>query len=57
MHKYAQKGVNGGKIQAMGTSNYFIARKPALLVVSYHCVKKPNICPVPMNIYILNTTD
>ena len=36
------KGGNGGNIQAMGTSNYFIIRQVALLVVSDHCVKKSN---------------
>ena len=47
------KGVNGGRIQAMGNSNYFIIRLIDLLCVSYHCVKYIyNICPVPMNTYI-----
>ena len=32
------KGENCGKIQAMGTSQYFIIRQVALLVVSYNCV-------------------
>ena len=44
------KGVNGGNIQAMGTSNYFIVHQVVLLGVSDNCVK--NVCPVPMNIYI-----
>ena len=48
------KGYKGGKIQAMGSSNYFILRQVALLGVSDYCVKKTlNICLVPMNIYFL----
>ena len=43
---------NGENIQAMGTSHYFIVRQVVLLGVSDHCVKKTNICSVPMNIDI-----
>ena len=50
IHRDKHKGVNGGKIQAVGTSHYFIFRKVALLGVSYQCVKKPNVYPVPMDI-------
>ena len=48
-----RKGGNGGNIQSMVTSHYFIFRQIALLVVSDHCVKKSNVCPVAMNIYFL----
>ena len=38
---------NGGKIQAMVTSHYFIVCQVALLIISDHCVKKPKhmMCP------------
>ena len=45
------KGGNGGNIQHMVTSHYFIFCQVALLVVSDHFVKKSNVCPVAMNIY------
>ena len=48
------KGVNGGKIQVMGTSHYFIVHNVLLLGVSDHFVLK-NASPVPMNIFILNS--
>ena len=38
MHMDIQKGSDGGKIQAMGTSNYFIVRQVALLCVSDHFI-------------------
>ena len=41
------KGVNGGKIQAMGNSHYSIVRKVFLLGVSDHCVKKNNYALSP----------
>ena len=44
-------GGNGGNMQAMVTSNYFIIFQAALLGVSDYCVKKLNICPIPMNIH------
>ena len=46
------KGDNSGKIQSMGNSNYFIVRQVELIGVSDYYVKKPNLYPVPMNIYI-----
>ena len=41
------KGGNGGKIQAMGTSHYFIVCQVTLLGVSDHCVKKTKCMPFP----------
>ena len=55
IHRDTHKGGNGGNIQAMGTSNYFIVRQVVLLDVSDNCVKKPNLCPVTMNIYTLKS--
>ena len=46
VHRGTHKGVNGGKIQSIGTSHYFIIRQVALLGVSDHCVKKKSMpCP------------
>ena len=39
IHGDIHKGVNGGKIKAMVTSHYFIARQVILIGVSDHCVK------------------
>ena len=49
------KGVNGVKIQSMGAPNYFIFYQVALLGVSDHCINYENVCPFPMNIYILES--
>ena len=48
---------NGGKVKSMGNSCYFIVRKVVLLGVSDHCVKKPNVRPVHMNIYFKISMD
>ena len=40
------KGGDGGKIQAMGTSYYFIIRQVTLLGVSDHCDKKNQTYPL-----------
>ena len=47
VHRDTHKGCNGGKIQAMVTSHYFIVRKVVLLGVSYNCGKitKHMTCP------------
>ena len=46
VHRDLHKGGNGGKIQAMGTSKYFIVCQVTLLVVTDHGVKKKCIpCP------------
>ena len=47
-------GVNGGKIQAMGTSDYFIVRQVALLGVSDHCVKQIKRMPCPHDFFSLS---
>ena len=39
-HMDTHKEGDGGKIQAMGTSHYFIVHQVALLGVSDNCVKK-----------------
>ena len=52
IHRDIHKGGNGGKIQAMGTFNYFIVCQVMLLGVSDHLVKKLNVCPIPINIYL-----
>ena len=44
IHRDTHKEVNGGNIQAMGTSHYFIIHKFALLGVSDYCVKKRMPC-------------
>ena len=55
IHMDTHKGGNGNKIQAMVSSHYFIFCQAALLGVSDHSVKNPNILPVPMNISILKS--
>ena len=40
IHRDTHKGGNGGNIQDMGTSNYFIVRQVVLLGVSDNFVKK-----------------
>ena len=45
IHRDTHKGENGGNIQAMGTSRYFIVRQVAQIGVSDHCEKKPMTCP------------
>ena len=51
VHIYMFRGVNGVKIQAMGTSNYLIFLQVVLLGVSDHCVKKKTYALSPY-IYI-----
>ena len=51
-HVYAQGGQRW-QDTSHWTYNYFIICQVAVLIVSYHCVKKSNVCTVPMNIYIL----
>ena len=38
VHMDLHKLVNGDKIQAMGTSHFFVSRQVRLLGVSDHCV-------------------
>ena len=50
------KGGNGGKIQAMGTSHYFIIHQVVLLGVLDHCVNIGKLMPCPHEyIYILKS--
>ena len=40
IHRDTHKGGNGGKIQAMGKSHYFIVRQVAFIDVSDHFVNE-----------------
>ena len=52
------KGGNGGKIQAMVTSHYFIVCQVSFLGVSYHCVKITKLMTCTHGyIYIKSTMD
>ena len=55
IHMDMYKGGNGGNIQAMGTSHYFIVRQVALLGVSDHCVKKKQMYALSPWIYIFQS--
>ena len=55
---YTKKGVNGDKIQVMGTSHYFVVRKFVLFGVSdRHVVKNLTISPVTRSIYLTITIE
>ena len=47
IHRYPYRGGNGGNIQAMGTSNYFILRQFALLAVLDHFILETKHMPCP----------
>ena len=46
VHRDLYKGGNGGKIQVIGNSHFFVVSQVALLGVSDHCVKKPQPHPL-----------
>ena len=55
IHMYTHKWGGYNRIQTMGTSHHFILYHVVFLGISDNSVKFKKLCPVPMNIYNLNS--